>query len=98
MGEYWVLFGMVGKVFPCIGSRGTKLGHGGPVNYPSPSAPKGFPAVFIEVPSSTLCAVVRGYVVSLGPLVFVVPLMPSSSLHDTSRCTKPLSKMPLSIN
>ena len=50
MGEYCVLFGVVGKVFPCIGLRGTKLSHGGPVDYPSPSAPKGFPVDFIEVP------------------------------------------------
>ena len=49
MGEYWVLFGVVGKVFPCIGLRGDKLGHGGPVSYPSSSTPKGFPIGFIEV-------------------------------------------------
>ena len=50
MGEYWVLFGVVGKVFPCIGLRGTKLGYGGPVNYPSLSTPKRFLVGFIEVP------------------------------------------------
>ena len=50
MGEYWVLFGVVGKVFPCIGLRGTKLGFGGPVDYPSLSTPKGFLVGFIEVP------------------------------------------------
>ena len=50
MGEYWVLFGVVGMVFPCIGLRGTKLGYGGPVNYPSLSTPKRFLVGFIEVP------------------------------------------------
>ena len=49
MGEYCVLFGVVGKVFPCIGFMGTKLGHYGPIGYPSPSAPKGFPIDFIKV-------------------------------------------------
>ena len=50
MGEYWILFGVVGMVFPCIGLHGTKLGHGGPIDYPSLLAPKGFPVGFIEVP------------------------------------------------